>query len=230
LGEEDTTLKIGVFVQARLGSKRLPGKMMKEICGKPLIEHCLQTASQIKADTYHLLVPMSEVKEFFPIAERNRWNFLSGSENDVLSRFIDGIELTRCDVVVRVTGDKIIAAVDYIEQALSYIENYDLVSYEENPLLSTTYCVMKSDILLRARDIQDKACREHVKPCIKYLNGRHKILPVPEWMKKCNYNFSIDTQEDFDIISRLYKDLYTGIPINFNEALKWLGQQYIINS
>lgn len=214
------------MVQARLNSKRLPGKMLKKIEEKTILEHCMETAFQLEADSYHLLVPASETKEFFPIASKLGWSYLTGSEDNVLSRFVDAIELSKCDIVVRVTGDKVIGAIDYVRNAISNSEHYDLISYEENPLLSTTYCVIKSEILLRAaKEVNDKKCLEHVKPCINYLGGNHLIINIPQPLRKYNYNFTIDTQEDFDKISKMFYHLYDGKPIKFEDALLWMEKE-----
>jgi len=216
--------KVGVFVQARLNSRRLPGKMLEKISGKTILELSLRAAREIKADVYALLTTKEDYPFFKEIARKQKYEIIVGPVDNVLERFVLAINKFKVDVVVRVTGDKIILADSFINEQISFIENYDSVTYEEPPLISVTGGVFKASALLKAYDtIHDIKCLEHVKPCIDMIEGNKKILEVPEYLKKFKKDITIDTREDLFFMRRMFNDLYKGYPIYFVRAYDWIS-------
>src|SRR5882762_3598781 len=95
------------IVQARMGSTRLPDKVMKLIQGTPLIEVLLsrlRKSTQLDA----IVLATSEEQRNAPLAEHVQalgYPVYRGSERDVLDRYYQAAKLARADVVVRITGD-----------------------------------------------------------------------------------------------------------------------------
>lgn len=215
--------KIGVFVQARLNSTRLPGKMLKRLAGKTLIELSLEAAKRINADEYALLTTKEDAPFFKSIAWKYNFSIIIGPEENVLERFIIAIKRLDVDIVVRITGDKVILADTFIQNQLTLANNYDLISYDEPPLVSVTGGVFKSIALLKAYDkIKNKKCLEHIKPCIDMIRGEKKIIKVPEYLKKFKKDITIDTRRDLILMRNMFNDLYKGYPIYFLRAYEWL--------
>jgi spore coat polysaccharide biosynthesis protein SpsF (cytidylyltransferase family) len=103
-------MRTAVIVQARLGSKRFPGKVMAELCGHPVLWHVLTRAKQIKADHYCVAAPYADADALQPVIDEcdfRAW-YDQCDENDVLTRFYNAAEsfgLSDVDVIVRITGD-----------------------------------------------------------------------------------------------------------------------------
>ena len=100
-------MKIVAIVQARMGSTRLPGKVMKKIAGMPAIELLLKRLNhselidEICVATSHNV----ENDELCQLVEKLGYRVVRGSESDVLQRFLDAANATTADVIVRITGD-----------------------------------------------------------------------------------------------------------------------------
>jgi spore coat polysaccharide biosynthesis protein SpsF (cytidylyltransferase family) len=99
-------VKTIVIVQARLGSTRLPRKVLADICGKPMIQHVIERAREINnVDRVVLAVHGSDVDELYPSAKASSIFAHSGDQSDVLGRFYYAALPYKPDVILRVTGD-----------------------------------------------------------------------------------------------------------------------------
>ncbi len=100
-------MKIVAIVQARMGSTRLPNKVMKPICGVPMIEVLLSRLARSK-EVNKIMVATSVDPRNQPLADHvNSLGYACyrGSENDVLDRYIQAAMSVSADVVIRITGD-----------------------------------------------------------------------------------------------------------------------------
>jgi glutamate-1-semialdehyde 2,1-aminomutase len=100
-------MKIVALVQARMGSTRLPGKVLKSIVNKPMIELLLTRLSQ-SSELDEIVVATSEEKQnnqLQSIVESLGYRCTRGSEKDVLNRFYKSAKSLKADIVVRITGD-----------------------------------------------------------------------------------------------------------------------------
>jgi len=98
---------IGIIVQARLGSSRLPGKVFKQLGDKVVLEHVIDRLETIElAD--HVIIATTNDEKDIPIvewAEEHRLDYFRGSEDNVLSRFYEAAREYELDTVVRITSD-----------------------------------------------------------------------------------------------------------------------------
>jgi glutamate-1-semialdehyde 2,1-aminomutase len=100
-------MKIVAIVQARLGSARLPNKVLAPIGDVPLIEFLLGRLSKTQRITEIVLATStSQVNDqLAAVVEHLGYHVVRGSENDVLQRYVDAALATKADVVIRITGD-----------------------------------------------------------------------------------------------------------------------------
>jgi spore coat polysaccharide biosynthesis protein SpsF len=214
-------MSVALFVQARLNSKRLPRKMLMEIEGKSLLEHCLLSSKRIHANNYVLLTTKEDYKEFKNIVKKVGFDIVVGPEDDVLKRFAIGINTFKPDKVIRITGDKIILSKSFQENLIN--GNCDIVSYDENPICSVTGGLYSSNFLLRAdAECVNKESREHVKPARYEIPCKVKKLKSPKKYKDYKINFSIDTIQDLDKMIKIYKKIYKEEPIKFSEIIYYI--------
>lgn len=94
-----------VIVQCRLSSTRLPEKALLSLGGKTVLEWVLLSMKKVKADKYYLATDIDSEKSLAPIAKKMKWDFYAGSKTDVLQRFVDVINLSKADIVLRATAD-----------------------------------------------------------------------------------------------------------------------------
>jgi spore coat polysaccharide biosynthesis protein SpsF len=220
--------KVGVFIQARLNSKRFPRKMLERVYDFNVIETCILAASRINANKFSLLVPQSDYNEFSDCAKKFNIDIFPGSETDVLDRFCRAIEKYDVDYVVRVNGDKIIMSTQLQNNMIEeiYESGADMISYDDCPVtLTVTNEVIKSSALLEAEKIiKEEQCREHVKPCLYILSKLNKAKLIsketPIELRHLTPIRTVDTKEDLEILKELFKIKNKNI-INYYEALSF---------
>jgi len=99
--------RVVAIVQARMGSTRLPGKVMRKIAGKPLLWHVIHRLRRCKT-LDHIAIATSTAKHDDPIAEFGREHDVAvsrGSEHNVLARYILAAWQTDAEIIVRVSSD-----------------------------------------------------------------------------------------------------------------------------
>jgi spore coat polysaccharide biosynthesis protein SpsF len=95
------------IVQARVGSTRLPGKVLLDLAGRPVLEHVLRRCALVPGvDALVCAVPAED--DSGPLAEIARalgWEIVAGPEHDVLARYAHAARAVDADVILRVTSD-----------------------------------------------------------------------------------------------------------------------------
>jgi len=124
-------MKIGAIVQARMSSDRLPGKVLKNVAGKPLLQYILERLR--KCSTFHqIIVATSDNRTDDPIAEYCRKNntvCFRGPLQNVAKRFYMVLEENNLDAFVRVCGDSPMLDQKLIDQGVKlFKKGYDLVT------------------------------------------------------------------------------------------------------
>src|SRR3990167_10311265 len=97
--------KIGRFIQARLGSTRLPSKVLAELCGEPMLWHIIERVKRAtKIGELILAVPPRDVLALEPIASRCGIEIMAPvvPENDLVARFHTIARATKADYLVRI--------------------------------------------------------------------------------------------------------------------------------
>ena len=100
-------MKIVAIVQARMGSTRLPNKVMKPIGGIPMIELLLSRLARAKEVNQIIVATSVEKVNQSLVGHVHKLGYTceQGSENDVLDRYVQAAKKHKADVVVRITGD-----------------------------------------------------------------------------------------------------------------------------
>lgn len=96
-----------VIVQARMGSTRLPGKVMADLAGKPVLEHVLRRCDRIPGiDVVVCAIPDTRDNDcLVPVIEACGARVVRGPELDVMARFLTVAKSVPADVLVRITAD-----------------------------------------------------------------------------------------------------------------------------
>lgn len=201
---------ISIIIQARMGSSRLPGKILKEILGKPVLWHVINRVSKSKyiddvivATTNNL---EDNVVETYCID--NNIKYFRGSEDDVLDRYYKCAKKYSCKNIVRITSDcplhDALVIDKVIEKYLS--EEYDYVSntFEYTYPDGLDVEVFSFNILEEAWEISIYSSeREHVTPFIKN-NDKYKKINVISDKKYPVYRLTLDSIEDYELINKVY--------------------------
>ncbi|GAA0434774.1 hypothetical protein GCM10008983_09180 [Lentibacillus halophilus] len=213
-------MKITAIVQARMGSTRLSGKVMKELKGNTILSHVIQRLKQAKliddiiiATTEHSSDNVIERE-----AEQNGVRVTRGSEQDVLERYYNAAKGNNTDVIVRITSDCPLIDPFIVDEMIKfYLENdYSLVTNAGAEYQQRTFPrgmdteVFSFEVLEDAYVNGEKEYqREHVTPYIYEQEG-NSIHYFKNDRDFSDYRLTLDTEEDFQLITEIYNKLYTG--------------------
>ncbi|MFA7289250.1 MAG: glycosyltransferase family protein [Melioribacteraceae bacterium] len=205
-----------VIVQARLGSTRLPSKVLKVLSGKPVLYHVIERIKQAKL-VDDIVIATTDLDNDEPLVEylrENKINYYRGSSDDVLSRYYETAVKYKADIIIRITSDCPLIDPEVIDSIIkSYLENnkYDYVS---NTIMRTfprgldvelfTFAALKKSF----NEAEQKSEREHVTP---YIYNNREIFNVYSFVSKTNLSFlrwTLDTPEDYQLIKEIYDSLY----------------------
>lgn len=212
-------MRIGAIIQARMGSTRLSGKVMKDLEGKTVLEHVIDRVRQSKMIDEIIIATTTHDRDDVIETEALRCGVevFRGSEDDVLARYFYAAKENNLDIVVRITSDCPLIDPFVIDEIINfYLENkFDLVTNAGSDLLQRTYPrgldveVFSFEILEKAHQNADKSYqREHVTPYI-YENST-SIYYYKNLQDYSNHRWTLDTEEDFELISEIYRCLYHG--------------------
>lgn len=222
-------MNITAIIQARTGSTRLPGKVMKMLGDKTVLGHVITRCLAIPS-VNRVVVATTILEEDFVICEEaDKYGVIScrGSEDHVLSRYYEAAQQVPTDVVVRITSDCPLLDPKVSEEVIKDFlnNNYD---YSSSGLSGTFARGLDTEIfsfesLSRSYHEATKDYEfEHVTP---YIYQHPEIFRVNAFHSKENfskYRLTLDTPEDWELISSIYNELYQGNIFYWNDILNLL--------
>ena len=210
--------KISCIVQARVNSKRLPGKILMPVFGKSLLQHLLERLKRLKTID-DLIVATTKHKlddETAKIAKLINVKIYRGDEHNVLKRYYDCAKINKSSVIIRVTADCPLIDIKYINELLKiFLKNdYDYLSnLDLNYLPDGFHCeIFNFRSLEKAQKLaKSKFDREHV---TSFLWSNPKIFSIHHYCGKKLKNHSkdirltLDYHEDYILIKEVFEKLY----------------------
>ena len=227
---DDPNVKSNLLVlQARLGSKRLPGKVLLEVAGKPLILHQIERIRCSKLlDQMVVAIPLGEQDDLLATCLQDfRVPFFRGDELNVFSRFQASIKEYSADVIVRSTADCPLFMAELLDQMLLLFDKSD-VDYLSNCLpptfpdgLDIEIFSRKSFESLNSKELSSKQ-KEHVTLAYYDNSNTFKTLNFPNEHDLSHERWSVDYIEDFRFIEQIMSSIN---PLSkFDEVLQFLKQ------
>jgi spore coat polysaccharide biosynthesis protein SpsF len=219
---------VGIVLQARMNSKRLPGKVMKMICGKPIIGHILDRLRLV--ENSDMIITATTKKVIDDIIEEYSYQqgvvCFRGDEDDVLNRFYDLAQYYDLYHIVRATGDNPLVDYEEIERliALHLKSRADYThAFGQLPVGIGVDC-FTIDALKRswAKGLKQNH-REHIN---EYIQERPEFfsineLDIPLEKKASSLRLTVDTLEDFRRVDAIYKKAdKPGVCITTQEAIR----------
>jgi spore coat polysaccharide biosynthesis protein SpsF len=203
------SVRPGIVLQARLGSRRLPGKMLEPIGGCSMLERCLRRL--LAADAGQVVLATTTLFEddaLVVIAEKLGVPVFRGDVDDVLGRYVGAAETFSLDPIIRATGDNPAVDIDGPGRILEALRTSgaDYV-IEDNLPYGACVEVMTRKALMFASTAADSAHdREHVTSLMKRRRDLFKVvcLPAPAALSRPSLHLSVDTADDLEWVRELY--------------------------
>ena len=228
-------MKVVCLVQARVGSTRLPGKILKEICGKTILHHEIDRLKKCK-EIDEIVIATTDKEDDDKIvneAKKLSVKYFRGSENDVLSRFYYSAKENNADIIVRVTSDCPCIDFEILDKMLIYFkEKYKekQVDYLSNTIKRTyprgydieifTFSALEKSYINAKKEYE----REHVTPYIYDKTNNFLKLPFENKDDYSEYRVTLDTIEDFIVIKNIFENLYYKNPyFKLNDVVQYLN-------
>jgi spore coat polysaccharide biosynthesis protein SpsF len=208
--------RIFAIVQARMGSTRLPGKVLKLLAGRPMLGHLLEQLKKAKTLT-GIVVATSTLPEDEVIVNFGKScgvSTFTGSATDVLARYLGAAQAVRADVVVRITADCPLNDPQTVDRAIRYFldNDFDLVIEGKEKVLprGLDVEVFSMQALLRAEKVaHDGPSREHVTFYMYRHPTEFKVgyFPVPPELRHPEWRICVDEPADFRLMEEIFARL-----------------------
>lgn len=207
---------IGIIIQARMGSTRLPGKMAKKILGKTILELVIFRLKKIK-NLAKIILATTENKAddiLEGISKQNKIKVFRGSEDDVLDRYYQAAKKFGIDPIVRITADCPVLDWQICDEVINfYLQNkYDYVSNVSPPTFPDGFDVEVFSFKALANawsNAKLKSEREHVTP---YIANHPEIFKIGNLVRNGNdlsgLRLTLDEKVDLILLRNIYSALY----------------------
>ncbi len=242
-------MKIVASIEARMGSSRLPGKTMKKILGRPMLELMIERVQDSK-EIDDIVIATSSSKSDDVIQELTSKldvNCFRGSEDDVLDRVLNAAKMVKADTILELWGDCPLIDPEILDKLISFYKNNDvdcsgtvLPNFKKQFPLGISALIFSTDILDDvARITNSLEDRENVSNYIYEHPELYKIvpLPCPPELNFPNLRLVVDEERDFELIKNIFEGLYPQDPhfgtlkiiefLNNNPSLKDLNKDVV---
>jgi spore coat polysaccharide biosynthesis protein SpsF len=226
-------MKTVAIVQARMGSTRLPGKVLQDLAGEPMLARVVNRTCRAKTLQEVVIATTTNTVDdvIVKLCEARGWSWFRGSEEDVLDRYYHAAKKYQADFIVRITSDCPLIDPEVIDQVVQeFLERQPEVDYASNTWPRRTFPrgldteVMRMDVLERAwREDRNPAWREHVTPYIYRNPDRFRIHNVVSPVDYSAMRWTVDTQEDLAFVRKVY-DYFGHDRFSWREVLKVLEE------
>lgn len=224
-------MKIVALVQARMGSTRLPNKVMKTIGGVPMIELLLSRLSRAK-EINQIVVATSVDERNNALVKYVRglgYACEQGSENDVLDRFMQTARKHQADIVVRITGDCPLVDPALVDEAIrrfktsgaDYFSNVSPPTYPDGLDIEVyTFKALEQASQETSRPFD----REHVTPYLRD-SGKFTTAVMQHNQDLSGLRWTVDEAADLNVIEKIFQHFHPRTDFTWTEVLDLQRQQ-----
>lgn len=219
-------MKVTAIIQARMGSSRLPGKVMFNLLGQSVLGHVITRVKQSnKIDDVVVATTLSKADRCLALeASTYKVKIFRGSEKHVLERFYQAARLNEAEGIVRITADCPLIDPGIIDLMLEqYLQHEPACDYMSNTLKRTFPRGL--DVEIFSMQALEKAYhqakredeKEHVTPYIYRHPEQFRLASFTHSADYSHLRWTLDTEEDWLFIQEIFQRLYTNKP-----AFRWM--------
>lgn len=215
LANPDEERTVGI-IQARMGSTRLPGKVLLRLGKKEVLTHVIMRlrGSGVFDEIVVATTRMPEDDKVAQVAAENGAAFFRGSETDVLGRYLGASQSFRAKNVVRITADCPLIDPDVVAEMVnkfrkmtSDAEKVDLLSNSRKrtyPRGLDTEIFSHEALMVCDLVAKKPYQREHVTPCMYENTDRFTVVDHTSGFDFSEYRLTLDTFNDYELLKRIF--------------------------
>jgi len=222
-------MKTVAIIQARLGSKRLPEKILEQLDGRSMLEQIVRRCNAAdRVDEVAVAVPAWEVEKIF-----NATGIAchGGPEDDVLTRLLDVAIRLKADKMVRVTADNALVDPDLMDQMIGFSDKAPIVTntiprtYPNGMDLEVWDVAWMRDTLSPALHKEDREW--FYSWCVDNLGDHAFNKVMSDYPKAYKYRLTVDYEEDMDVIRKIY-EAQAGAIWTTKTIITWLDAHPVV--
>jgi len=203
------------IVQARVGSTRLPRKVLLPLIGEPILALVMRRVARARMvdEVVVATTTLPEDEEVVDLAVAHGWPVERGSEADLLERYLAAARSHDAAIIVRITSDCPLIDPEVIDRVIGAFKASD-VDYASNVIPPRSYprgldveVIARTALERAGREDHDPAWREHVTPYLYRHPERFRLVRVAADDDHSDQRWSVDTPEDYELLRRIYDAL-----------------------
>lgn len=225
-------MKTVIIIQARMGSTRLPGKVMLDLAGRPLLAQVIRRLKRCRLPEAIVIATTQEPQDevIAALARQLGVACFRGSETDVLARFCGAARASQAEVIVRVTADCPLIDPQVCDLVVATLLSHRRVCDYASNVLRRTYPrgldveAMFLDTLLRLdRLAVTPADREHVTSFLRQRPELFLVQSVEDQENHADLRWTVDEASDLQLVRQLYQDLtLADRPLGYREIIAYV--------
>lgn len=227
-------MKVVIIDQVRMTSTRLPGKVLKEVMGKPLLEYQIERLRRVGLANEIVIATTTNASDqpIIDLCNRMGVAYYRGSEEDVLSRYYEAAQKYKAAAVVRVTSDCPLIDPAAIDKVIGFfLDNQGVYDYVSNVLERTYPRGMDTEVFsfqvlqtVNASAVSPPD-REHVTRYIYQNPEKYRLGNVRDEGDHSDHRWTVDTLEDFKLIKGIIEGIYLSNPLfTIQDCLEYLNK------
>lgn len=223
--------RIVAIVQARLGSTRLPRKVLRDIAGKPMLDRVMERVDRSRCIDAIVVATTTNPADQ-PLIEyclAKGWLLSRGSERDVLDRYYFAAKEYHADIIIRITSDCPLVDPELIDEVVNVLLEQPAIDYASNSLEPRSYprgldaeAFRRSALAIAWAEDKNPATREHVTPMLR-SSPRFQRVRVSSDNDHSSLRWTVDTPEDLRVVEWIYQQL-GGSGFSWREVLQLLEE------
>ena len=223
--------KIATIIECRMGSSRLPGKVLLPILNKPALLLLIERIKKIIPSTKIILATTTNKKddEIVNFAKKNKINFFRGSEKNVFKRVVDAAKFYKVDVINSVCGDCMLLDPKLVSEALKVflklkkVNQVDILTYDRLPHGFDCTIVDAKKLIESYKYVKNDYEKDNPTFCLRKIKKYKKFhLIADKKIQNDDLSLALDFWEDYEIINIIYNNLYNKKNFGIKKILNFL--------
>ena len=220
---------IGIIIEARMGSSRLPGKTLKPMLGKPMLQLMIERLKRVNLADQIIVATTTNEKDLpiVELAKKMDVKYYQGSEDDVLERVLCAARKFEVDIIVETCGDSPLIDPKLLDYQIDiYLKNnfdYVCCHLEKTFPIGLDAKIFSTNTLDEVSKLTNEpADRENVNLYIWEHPNRYKLknITAKNKYKRPDLRLVVDYPEDFVLVEKIYNELYHDNPeFDFDDIL-----------
>lgn len=201
-------MNTALFLTARMGSSRLPGKMLMPVAGRPALAWPLERLRSLarRPQRYVLCTTtLAEDDALAALAEARGWEVQRGAVDDVLLRYLGAVHALGVDFFVNVDGDDLLCSPEFVDRVLEAAsDQVDYIDCQGLPFGCApigVHRVALEDVCRRKGESDTQGWGKY------FAQHRRQTLAAPEAWRRPHYRMTLDYAEDLQFFDAVLGEL-----------------------